>query len=40
MGSSAARMIIKDVVLLNQKYYSITKKANRATFEQLRAHFG
>jgi len=38
--SSASRMVRKDGVLVNQKYNSITKKANRATFEQLRVHFG
>jgi hypothetical protein len=40
MGSSAARMVIKDGVLVNQNYNEKTKKSNRATFEQFRVHFG
>jgi hypothetical protein len=40
MGSSAARMIMKDGVLVHQKYPEKTKKTNRATFEQFRVHFG
>jgi hypothetical protein len=40
MGSSAARMIMKDGVLVNSKYNEATKKSNRATFEQFRVHFG
>ena len=40
MGSSAARMIMKDDVLVNQKYNEATKNANRASFELLCVHFG
>jgi hypothetical protein len=40
MGSSAARMVMKDGVLVNQNYKEKTKKSNRATFEQFRVHFG
>ncbi len=31
---------MKDGVFVNQKYNNATKRENRATFEQLRVHFG
>jgi hypothetical protein len=40
MGSLAARMVMKDGVLVNQKYNEATKRDNRATFKQFRVHFG
>ncbi len=40
MGSSAARTVMKDGVLVKKKYNKVTKRANPVTFEQLHVHIG